>query len=56
MIRAVPGSPVWDAASGKETRRYTGHAAEISALVWSPEGKELAFASRGTTIPVWNLE
>jgi WD40 repeat protein len=44
---------IWEAASGKERRRFRGHRGAVEFLAFSPEGNRLASASADTTILVW---
>ena len=45
-----PDIRLWDAASGTEIARLTGHRSWISALLFWPDGKTLASASADQTI------
>ena len=38
---------LWEASSGKELRRYTGHQKPICGVAFSPDGKTLASAGSG---------
>ncbi|HEV3447394.1 MAG TPA: hypothetical protein VG099_22320, partial [Gemmataceae bacterium] len=46
---------LWDLATAKELRCFTGHQACIRAVRFSPDGKTLATASGDSTILVWDL-
>ncbi|MEI1376896.1 WD40 repeat domain-containing protein, partial [Nostoc sp.] len=41
--------------TGKEITTLTGHSSWVNSVVFSPDGKTLAFASRDNTIKLWNL-
>jgi WD40 repeat protein len=40
---------VWDAASGKELRKYQGHTAGVNSVAFFPDGKRIASASADGT-------
>jgi RNA polymerase sigma factor (sigma-70 family) len=44
---------LWDAATGRELRRFVGHAGVIEALAISPDGKTLATGARDGTVRLW---
>ncbi|HYT92174.1 MAG TPA: WD40 repeat domain-containing protein [Gemmataceae bacterium] len=46
---------IWDAATGKELAHLRGHRADVSAVVFLPDGKGLVSASADTTLLVWNI-
>lgn len=50
------GVHVWDVLTGKEVHRYEGHRGGITALAFSPGGKELVSGSHDTTALIWNLQ
>jgi WD40 repeat protein len=45
---------LWDASSGKEIARLPGHKEMVHGLVFSPDGRALAYAGDGELI-VWDL-
>jgi WD40 repeat protein/tRNA A-37 threonylcarbamoyl transferase component Bud32 len=45
---------IWDAATGSEVRSFRGHEDAIKSLVYSPDGRRLATASRDRTVRLWN--
>src|SRR5713226_2011891 len=44
---------LWDVATGKEIRRFTGHQGWIWSVAFSPDGKTLASGSADHTIRFW---
>jgi hypothetical protein len=47
---------LWDARTGQERGRLTGHADVVLSLAYSPDGKTLASGARDGTIKVWDLD
>jgi WD40 repeat protein len=45
---------IWDTRSGKELHRLSAHHAEVFALAFSPDGKQLATGAFDGTIRLWN--
>jgi WD40 repeat protein len=46
---------LWDVATGKELRKFTGHEGTVQALAFSADGKRLATASEDTTVLIWDV-
>ena len=46
---------VWDAASGKELQRYTGHTELVNGLAVASQGNMFASTSEDKTIRIWEL-
>jgi WD40 repeat protein len=46
---------LWDLATGKEVTHFEGHQADVTALAFSPDGKQLVSGQRDGTVLVWDL-
>src|SRR5262249_55552449 len=47
---------LWDLATGQEVRRFQGPAGHlVTSVAFSPDGKTLATAGRGTSICLWDV-
>ena len=46
---------LWDAATRKETAVLKGHADEVLAVAFSPDGKTLATGSKDQTVKLWDV-
>ena len=47
---------LWDVASGKLVRTFTGHNGAVFDLAFSPDGAILASASADDTVKIWNVQ
>lgn len=45
---------VWDAANGSIRLIYRGHVDRVCNAVWSPNGRQIASSSWGSTIHIWD--
>jgi WD40 repeat protein len=54
LITVSRGAAVLDVATGKERGRLEGHAAELSAFAFSPDGKRIATADENGLIRLWD--
>jgi WD40 repeat protein len=46
---------LWEVATGKVRRQFTGHQREISALAFAPDGKSLISGSGDTMALIWDV-
>jgi WD40 repeat protein len=46
---------LWDAATGKELRRFVGHESWVSCVLFFPDGKTLVTGGRDGTIRFWDV-
>jgi WD40 repeat protein len=47
---------VWDVATGEERLRLEGHAAEVNAVLFTPDGHRLITAGADRTVRVWDAK
>ena len=45
---------VWEAMTGQEVARFQGHIDEVTALVFSADGRRIASGSQDATVVVWD--
>jgi WD40 repeat protein len=46
---------LWDADTGKELRKFTGHSGYVTGVAFSPGGRRALSSSRDMTIRLWQL-
>jgi WD40 repeat protein len=46
---------LWDVATGKPLRRFTGHLAAVTCVAFTPDGTMLVSGSADTTVLLWEL-
>src|ERR1017187_10149070 len=46
---------LWDAATGREIRRFLGHTARVSSVAFSPDGRQILTGSWDQTARLWDI-
>jgi WD40 repeat protein len=49
------GLHLWNVRTGKELRRFTGHAAHVNQVVFTPDGRHALSGSNDHTLRFWDL-
>ena len=49
------GIGLWEIATGKLRRQFTGHQGSVGAFAFSPDGRSLLTGSEDTTLLIWDL-
>lgn len=52
---SVFGAKIWDALTGKERWRMTGHADSVSCIAFASDGKHIATGSWDRTVKIWRI-
>jgi len=46
---------LWDFATGRELRTFTGHTDTVSSVAFAPDGRTALSGSFDTTLKLWDL-
>ena len=46
---------LWDIATGREIRTFTGHAGSVRSVAFSPDGR-YALSGGGNTLKLWDIK
>jgi WD40 repeat protein len=46
---------LWDVATGKELRTFTGHSKQVLSVAFSPDGRTALSSSYDATLKLWDL-
>jgi WD40 repeat protein len=52
---SIFGAKIWDALTGQELHRISGHADSVSCIAFSPDGKHMATGSWDRTVRIWQI-
>ncbi|MCW3097513.1 MAG: (Myosin heavy-chain) kinase Histone acetyltransferase [Chthonomonadaceae bacterium] len=49
------GAKIWNALTGKELHRMTGHGDSVGCIAFAPDGKHIATGSWDRTVKIWRI-